>query len=210
MSANAVLSRRAVVAVAFAAALVLLYLFVDAPLARALAPYKDSQPRIIDDTFELARTFGQWLSLILVCVIVLVMDPNRKKDLVRLLLAVIIASIIVNVLKLVLGRVRPEEFAAGAPMWKFLGGFERHSRYTSFPSAHATAAFALAYALAFIYPRGRRVWYALAVLCAISRIGDVQHYPSDTLAGAGLGLAVAYFVFRRPKESEAPGLPASS
>jgi len=58
----------------------------------------------------------------------------------------------------------------------------------SFPSGHATVAFACATTIAFAVPRLRWPLYALAVLVAFSRVYVGVHYPGDILAGALLGL----------------------
>ena len=66
----------------------------------------------------------------------------------------------------------------------------------SFPSAHTATAFAGALG----YSRlglSRRVLYALAGTTAISRLYLGLHYPSDVIAGAALGTAVAAVVSRK-------------
>jgi undecaprenyl-diphosphatase len=68
---------------------------------------------------------------------------------------------------------------------------------TSFPSDHATAAFAIAMA---IFLRSRRAgWLALAMaaLVSLSRVAVGTHYPSDVLAGAAIGTLSA-LVFYHP------------
>jgi len=59
----------------------------------------------------------------------------------------------------------------------------------SFPSAHATTSFAAARAYGALVPAAPL--YAVAVLVALSRIYLGVHYPSDILAGALLGTALA-------------------
>jgi membrane-associated phospholipid phosphatase len=59
----------------------------------------------------------------------------------------------------------------------------------SYPSAHATTSAAGARALAPLLPRAPL--YALAAGLALSRPYLGVHYPSDTVAGAVLGTAVA-------------------
>lgn len=68
----------------------------------------------------------------------------------------------------------------------------------SFPSDHATAAFAIAMA---IWLRNRRagwVAFGMAGLLAISRVAVGTHYPSDVLAGALIGMAAALFFWLPP------------
>jgi membrane-associated phospholipid phosphatase len=59
----------------------------------------------------------------------------------------------------------------------------------SYPSAHATTSAAAAVALSRVLPRAPL--YAVAAALALSRLYLGVHYPSDTLAGAALGVAVA-------------------
>jgi membrane-associated phospholipid phosphatase len=59
----------------------------------------------------------------------------------------------------------------------------------SYPSAHATTSAAAAMGLSRVLPAAP-VW-GVAVALALSRLYLGVHYPSDTLAGAALGWAVA-------------------
>jgi undecaprenyl-diphosphatase len=71
----------------------------------------------------------------------------------------------------------------------------------SFPSDHATAAFAIAVAL---FLRHRRVgWVALglATVMSIARVAVGTHYPGDVAAGAAIGAAAA-LVFWHPSVRE--------
>ena len=86
-----------------------------------------------------------------------------------------------------------------------LGGVEARDRQFagddvfdphSFPSGHATAAFAVATSLSLSYPE----WYVAgpaltwAALAAVARVWHGVHYPSDVLVGSGVGAASAVVV----------------
>jgi undecaprenyl-diphosphatase len=68
--------------------------------------------------------------------------------------------------------------------------------YASFPSGHATTAFATAVVLAAWYPRQAVGFVGLAALVGLSRILLGAHFPSDVLAGALLGSGVALAVYQ--------------
>lgn len=107
-------------------------------------------------------------------------------------------------LKAVVGRARPyvephdpHAFGKGRPL-AFAGGYE------SFPSGHATVAFALAGALteetALHWP-GRQwvvgpVMYAVATGVAFARVYRDRHWASDVLGGAVVGTLVSRRVVR--------------
>ena len=61
----------------------------------------------------------------------------------------------------------------------------------SFPSGHSAAAFAGATLLQNCYPRGRRLFFAIALLVAFSRVYLGAHYPGDVLSGGLAGTALA-------------------
>jgi undecaprenyl-diphosphatase len=69
---------------------------------------------------------------------------------------------------------------------------------TSFPSDHATAAFAIAVAIALRSRRAGWVALAMATLVSIGRVAVGTHYPSDVLAGAAIGTLSA-LVFFHPR-----------
>jgi membrane-associated phospholipid phosphatase len=63
----------------------------------------------------------------------------------------------------------------------------------SFPSAHATSAFAVATAMTRVDPLGALA-FALAFALALGRPYLGMHYPSDVLAGALLGVLIGLLV----------------
>lgn len=58
----------------------------------------------------------------------------------------------------------------------------------SFPSGHSAASFAAATSLATFYPKSAPLVYTLATGVAASRVHLGHHFPSDTLAGALIGI----------------------
>lgn len=64
----------------------------------------------------------------------------------------------------------------------------------SFPSGHATIAWAMAVVLSRKEPKWRWLFYTLAFLISFSRIYLGKHFPLDVVAGALLGATVGFFV----------------
>ncbi len=89
------------------------------------------------------------------------------------------------VVKLIVKRPRP--VLEGLPP---LGGAPSS---LSFPSAHATSAFAVATAMTRVEPWGALA-FALAFALALGRPYLGMHYPSDVLAGAVLGVLLGLIV----------------
>lgn len=111
------------------------------------------------------------------------------------LVAVIAGGFAVQVLKHLFCRPRPllkgsGQFFADYPC------FGKGSGFISFPSGHSVTAFALAYVLSRAYPRGSLVFYAMAVMVALSRVYLARHFLSDVVAGAGVGLFAGWIVCR--------------
>lgn len=65
-----------------------------------------------------------------------------------------------------------------------------HVHSSSFPAGHAATAFAGATLLSYLAPRASPAFVLLAVAIAYSRVYVGVHYPSDVLAGAGIGIVV--------------------
>jgi membrane-associated phospholipid phosphatase len=81
----------------------------------------------------------------------------------------------------------------------------------SFPSGHATTAFAGAVALSYLWRRAAPLFFLLAAAIAFSRVYVGVHYPGDVLAGAALGSLVGLAwvaAFRLPRRTAA-GRPQS-
>jgi len=80
----------------------------------------------------------------------------------------------------------------------------------SFPSGHATAAFAIATMESHYHPRQAALWYGGAVLIGASRVQLHRHFTHDVLAGAALGYFTSRWeIQRRRGLILSPFIPAS-
>ncbi|HSB79589.1 MAG TPA: phosphatase PAP2 family protein [Candidatus Methylomirabilis sp.] len=104
------------------------------------------------------------------------------------------AGLLDQLVKNVACRARPNAPHAGDFFSNF-PCFPASYSYASFPSGHATTAFATALILSFWYPRYTSLFLTLAVLVGLSRVVLGAHFPSDVLAGAVLGTGVALVVY---------------
>lgn len=109
--------------------------------------------------------------------------------------SLILANLLTNGLKAVAGRSRPWQ-ENGADDWEPFGG------NTSFPSGHATTAFALMtpWIMYFDHPLA---WVSIGIATAtsLSRVTLRYHWPSDVLAGAMIGASVSIWLSRRHQRS---------
>jgi membrane-associated phospholipid phosphatase len=94
-----------------------------------------------------------------------------------------LAALSVNILKHMIGRPRPKFMHAGNLEFSPASG----NGWDSFPSGHASAAFAVATVLAIKFPRMKWPILAVAAVIAASRIVRGSHYLTDAAGGAALG-----------------------
>jgi len=87
-------------------------------------------------------------------------------------------------------RQRPFATHPSAHVW----GSRSHD--PSFPSDHASAAFAIAFAVFFFDRLVGSVFLVAAVLIGVGRVFIGAHYPADVLAGALVGFAVALVIVK--------------
>ena len=87
-------------------------------------------------------------------------------------------------------RARPFQTHASAHVWG------SRSVDPSFPSDHASAAFAIAFAVLLFDAAAGALFALAAALIAIGRVVIGAHYPGDVLAGLVVGLASAVLVAR--------------
>jgi membrane-associated phospholipid phosphatase len=100
--------------------------------------------------------------------------------------AVAFSNLVTEILKYCIGRGRP--FVGGEANAFHFSHFAGNPAYYSFPSGHATTAFALALAVSAVWPQTRVAMAIYALIIAVSRLVLLAHHPSDVVAGAMVGI----------------------
>ncbi len=122
-------------------------------------------------------------------------DPRMQDAAFTSLEAVVFANAVTNTLKAVAGRARPyQEMGPGR--------FEPFSGNTSFPSGHATTAFALVTPWLLYYPHHATAGLlVLTTGTALTRVATNVHWFTDVVAGSAIGFTTAYWLTQRHKQS---------
>lgn len=124
----------------------------------------------------------------------LISDSAGRREAWAMIEAAALSTVPVYALKYAVGRQRPDQ-TSDPNAWRKSGG-------DSFPSWHATAAFAVGTVLAesgnddYRWVR-RLLGYGLGAATSFERLKHNAHWLSDTVAGAALGAASAHFVMKR-------------
>ena len=186
------------------AAAVLAVLFVDQRVAvwcyehRHLIPdlYRqgEKKPGDIGRELMMLEQWGGPTCATIIVIAVFLLDRAGRRRAYSIAVACIWTAIVTHLLKDLIGRSRPFVATQGLNgHWSWGGpamGFTHGSAWGSLPSAHTSAAFALAAALAWYYPRGRWLFVALSLGTAAQRVLHAAHYVSDVIVGMGVGVFV--------------------
>ncbi|WP_100550862.1 phosphatase PAP2 family protein [Caedibacter taeniospiralis] len=174
------------------AVLTLCYVYLDRPLA--ITAYHELQYTAVVKLANFISTVfdpDHWLVLFVILSIVCIWQKWRQKLNPRLAiwaLSLFLALGVATVIKVTLARYRPELF-----LQEGLYGFHwfSHKRlFNSFPSGHATLAFAGLLGLTELIQNKKItiLCIALALVITISRILSTEHYLGDVLGGVYIGV----------------------
>lgn len=150
-----------------------------------------------EDTLGAYVGVSELLFLAVVVALFLIIPGTRRTVAQRAAVAagatVAVALAIAHFISVAVDRPRPFIAHPGS-----IHPFLAHAADPSFPSDHATAAFAIAVAVALRQRNWGTVLIVLAAVVAAGRVFLGLHYPTDVLAGAALGTAVAVLFWLPP------------
>ncbi len=127
----------------------------------------------------------------------LLLLAGKRREGVALLVTFIVPTLLAVGVQFVVMRPRPIDIRT----------VQSASAFPSFPSGHAAAAFGGATLVSLVWRRASFFVLPGAVLVSFSRLYLGQHYPSDLLGGAILGVSVAtavYGCWYRPADDARP------
>jgi membrane-associated phospholipid phosphatase len=144
--------------------------------------------------WRVMRDLGEPVMTGIVILLVWVYDHRKSKAALMVLAATTLTGLAGWLLRATAGRYRPINID-GDNLWLFTRGFTE-TRDLSWPSGHATLAFATAAALAYLSPKGRNLFLGIAFFCALARVIMQAHFYSDIILGGAIGWTLGWMCMR--------------
>ncbi len=168
---------------------------------------------------EALQQFGQGTVSVLIGLVVLLLDPARRRWLLCWAVTAGVLMLTVTGLKMIVGRARPRLTDPYDPLL-FLGPLGKYpwsggkggqpellsplefwkkgvSDLWSMPSSHTAFAFLAAWVLSRMYPKLAPVVWGLAVTVGVCRLVFDAHYLTDVIAGACIAIAACRLIMPR-------------
>ncbi len=162
------------------------YVYFDIPSATYFFSVKNKPPgKIVKIITEIGR--AEWYLVPGILVFFIYRKRKRVLSLKAMFLfsSVAVSGILVNIIKVIFGRVRPTlYFSQGLSGFDF---FRFDPDFLSFPSGHSATSLSAAVALGIIFPKYRFYLILMGMIVASSRMYLTNHYLSDVLMGSLLG-----------------------
>lgn len=139
-----------------------------------------------DTVTEAVNTLGDGPILLATIGGLYALGSRYDRDTAKLALAALLnAGVATEVIKLLTGRERPY-VSCDADV--FHGATDNSNDRKSFPSGHTSTVFAVATVLANRHPEQNWLYYGLASAVGLARVRKSQHFPSDVVFGAAIGM----------------------
>lgn len=180
------------------------YSYLDLPIALYFHNLQDSPLVWIA---SILTYFGEGVYYIVPSLILFVIFHKRNHYYAQVSLFILattsISGILVNLVKPIFGRFRPNMYFA-ENLYGY-NWFEFSYSMNSFPSGHSATALGAWLAFAMIFPKYRIFLLIIGIIIASTRIIVTAHFLSDVIAGSAVGIGVTliyyHYIFIKNKES---------
>lgn len=172
---------------------------IDFTLFKAVNDFAAAHDGLVEDPLRFCALNAQYAFVALLAALFFVTGKwrslNGRRGVVAAGFSALLALGVAHLITEIWARPRPYEVHSGTHL------FISPSGDPSFPSDHATAAFAIAVAIFLRHRKAGWIALAMATIVSISRVAVGTHYPGDVAAGAAIGAAAA-LVFWHPSVRE--------
>ena len=152
----------------------------------------------------LCEIFAHGFGVVLIGAAIWIFSSASRKLIPRIAMCAIWPALGANLAKLLFARFRPLKYFDELSQANFPGrigdtflGFMPAERFNtayaaqSFPSAHAATVWGFAIGMSWAFPRGRWMFFGIAILASIQRVTSFAHWSSDVLWGIAIAFLMA-------------------
>lgn len=170
------------------------YVFFDLPIAIYIHSLKNGS---VNKVFKIITELGRSGWILIPSFLIFIIFRRKKEKFAQwalyLFCAVAISGIIVDIIKVIIGRFRPKiYFRDGLYGFDF---FHIDYEYLSFPSGHSATALSAMIAFSIFWPKFRIHFLFAGVVIALSRVVINSHYLSDVLIGSLIGALTSILLY---------------
>lgn len=158
---------------------------------RSAFAIENTMPGDLRAFFQGISFLGHGTGCFVVVSLIWSLDRRNKIAIPLLVGSVLLAGAVTTVAKILVHRPRPFVDQAAIADTVTLSEAVFQNSLQSFPSGHTATAFALAIALSLLYQQGKTLFLLFAILVGVQRVISQNHYPSDVIAGALVGVISA-------------------
>jgi len=138
----------------------------------------EAMPGDLKRFVSLSEIFAHGFGVTIVAIGVWLLTESHRKYILRIIVCAAWPALGVLALKVMFARLRPH-------------GLNTKYVFQSFVSAHAATAWGLAIGLSWVFPKGRILFFTIAIFASIQRVTSFAHWSSDVLFGTAVAFLMA-------------------